>query len=85
VQSLFHTSDENIKKKYMGAEGGTRVWFSGGNIAPAPAYLSKDVRNIPLPCISSAKFWKRIRNTIANSSLLKTEAMVPALIGTKLN
>lgn len=42
VISLFHTRDEVIGKKYMGAEGGFRTWLEAGMTAPAPSYLSKE-------------------------------------------
>ncbi|TVY15126.1 Bifunctional epoxide hydrolase 2 [Lachnellula arida] len=42
VESLFHVEDDELKKKYMGAPGGTRTWFEAGMTAPKPAYLTAE-------------------------------------------
>ncbi|TVY44774.1 Bifunctional epoxide hydrolase [Lachnellula subtilissima] len=40
AESLFHTRDEELVKKYMGAPGGARTWLEAGMTAPKPAYLT---------------------------------------------
>jgi hypothetical protein len=45
--SLFHNRNEEIGKKYMGAEGGIRTWLEAGKVADAPEYLSKEVYHPP--------------------------------------
>ncbi|TVY39008.1 Bifunctional epoxide hydrolase [Lachnellula occidentalis] len=42
AESLFHTQDEELVKKYMGAPGGARTWFEAGMTAPKPAYLTAE-------------------------------------------
>jgi soluble epoxide hydrolase/lipid-phosphate phosphatase len=43
MRSLMFTTDADIGKKYMGAEGGTRIWLEAGKVAPAVSYFSPEV------------------------------------------
>ncbi|CZT00651.1 related to epoxide hydrolase [Rhynchosporium graminicola] len=46
VQSLFHSTDAELGKKYMGATGGFRTWLSEGKVAEKEAWLSfKDIEH----------------------------------------
>ncbi|KAL2061843.1 hypothetical protein VTL71DRAFT_7221 [Oculimacula yallundae] len=46
AQSLFHSTDAELGKKYMGARGGFRKWLSEGKIAEKEAWLtSEDIKH----------------------------------------
>ncbi|KAK0118184.1 hypothetical protein ONS95_012489 [Cadophora gregata] len=42
AQSLFHSTDAELGKKYMGARGGFRKWLSEGQVAERESWLSKE-------------------------------------------
>ncbi|KUJ06284.1 alpha/beta-hydrolase [Mollisia scopiformis] len=42
MQSLMHSRDAELGKKYMGAEGGTRNWLEAGKVADPPSYRTKE-------------------------------------------
>lgn len=42
----MHSRDAEIGKKYMGAEGGTRVWLRDSKVADPPSYRTKEVEAI---------------------------------------
>lgn len=44
VESLFFTTDNDIKKKYQGAPGGLRTWLTENKVLNLPDYLTVDVR-----------------------------------------
>ena len=43
VQSLFYSTDAELGKKYMGAEGGFREWLEAGKVADAELWFSSKV------------------------------------------
>ncbi|KAL3424069.1 epoxide hydrolase [Phlyctema vagabunda] len=42
VVSLFHSHDEELGKKYIGAQGGFREWLTKGRVAERPSYFSSE-------------------------------------------
>ncbi|KEF59625.1 uncharacterized protein A1O9_04471 [Exophiala aquamarina CBS 119918] len=42
VESLFFTTENEIKKKYQGAPGGLRTWLTEGKTLDLPAYLTSE-------------------------------------------
>jgi hypothetical protein len=43
AQSLFHSTDVELGKRYMGAEGEFRTWLMEGRVATTPGYLGVEV------------------------------------------
>jgi hypothetical protein len=44
AQPLFHSTDAELGKRYIGAEGGLRTWLMEGKVAVRPGYLGVEVR-----------------------------------------
>ncbi|KAI9739920.1 MAG: hypothetical protein M1818_004976 [Claussenomyces sp. TS43310] len=42
AQSMFFSKDNELGKKYMGAEGGFRTWLTEGKVAPYPPFVSTE-------------------------------------------
>lgn len=52
VESLFFTTDNEVKKEYQGAEGGLRTWLTEGKTLDLPCYVTEEVRNIGITIVS---------------------------------
>jgi hypothetical protein len=43
VESLYFTTNDEINKKYKGAEGGFRTWLTEGKVVDLPDFLTSEV------------------------------------------
>lgn len=80
MQALFHTSDEEVGKRYMGAEGGMRDWLEERRGVLLPEYFTTEVWIFEFLGMAQLTC-SRSKNTTASSFRQRMEGMVQLSTG----